>query len=111
MVEFQQLNDFGRIECQLANRTDWQTIASDQGPNGWVWAPLQPAQIGSDGSLVEARLSPIYISPGGKLAVAQIEFERISTIPVETTHFRTSPTAFRLESGQDGGWVVTGRTP
>tara|TARA_R110000868_G_scaffold35549_4_gene127407 strand:- start:125 stop:730 length:606 start_codon:yes stop_codon:yes gene_type:complete len=107
LVELISLNDGGVIDCTLEALPHWSAIRGDQRRSGWI---RSPGTFIDGNGYAELRLSPVYLSPDGRVAMVATQIELIG-VPSGTPRPRhpLGQPSFRLETDDEGVWVVTGK--
>jgi hypothetical protein len=105
--ELTALNTNGRIDCDLESLPRWSAIHGDERRSGWL---RSPGTLGQGASYAELRLTPVYISPDGRIAMVSLEIELIDvTTSAPLWQDLPSNPSVRLELDDAREWIVTGR--
>jgi len=101
------LNVDGRIDCDLESLPQWVAIHGDERRSGWV---RSPGTLGQEASYAELQLTPVYLSPNGRVAMVSWEIELIDvTTGTPLWQDLLVNPSVRLELDDANAWIVTGR--
>lgn len=107
LAEFTALNVNGRINCELESLPHWSVIHGEERRSGWV---RSPGMLGQEASYAELQLTPVYLSPNGRVAMVSTEIKIIDvTTGAPLRQDLLSNPSVRLELDDANEWIITGR--